>query len=171
MGARASKSAVNASAAAVSSARSKPTQPPPPPPRSSQKPQDSPDILQQNLRLLGQVKVDAPTYLQKSQEMTHVVRTRALSETDTPSSNTIDAFGLSDLLDQRKHAPNAQTAEQLAKQYRLDPLLVERLAAKYNSPSVARQNTVQMQDGEQRTYREAVWIDPPFKTASTQPRV
>jgi hypothetical protein len=101
--------------------------------------------------------------------MTHVVRTRALSETDTPQSNTIDAFGLSDLLDQRKQATDPSKLDQLAKQYRLDPLLVERLAKKYNSPSVGRTNTVQLQDGEQRTYREAVWIDPPFKATSPPP--
>jgi len=76
--------------------------------------------------------------------MTHVIRTRALSEHVNP--NTIDASRLSELFDARKN----QTTT---------PELVQRLSKRYNSPSIGRENTILLHDGDRRLYREAIWVD------------
>lgn len=96
--------------------------------------------------------------------MTHVIRTRALSESDDPSvfnGNSIDAFGLSELLDARRDSKKAQTTQMLTQRYKLDTNLIERLAKRYNTPSVAREYNVNLSDGDMRTYREAAWISSP----------
>jgi hypothetical protein len=87
--------------------------------------------------------------------MTHVIRTRNLSE--SPSTTTIDAHGLSQLFDLHKNTP------QLTDKFKIDSTLVEQLMTRYNSVSIGRETTRILADGEQRTYREAIWVDPPYK--------
>lgn len=91
--------------------------------------------------------------------MTHVVRTRALSETDSPNGSTIDAFGLSEILDARKDPKKAQAAQMLSQRYKLDTKVIERLAKRYNTPSIAREYDVNLPGGDMRTYKEAVWLE------------
>jgi hypothetical protein len=94
-----------------------------------------------------------------SQQMTHVARTRNTSE----SAVGIDAYTLSQLFELRKGSSSPQMSVQLADQFKIDSTLVERLANRYNSPSIGRETTRTIADGEQRTYREAIWVDPPYK--------
>lgn len=93
--------------------------------------------------------------------MTHVIRTRNLSESQ--SAGTMDAYSLSQLFDLRKGSTSPQMSAQMADQFKIDPTLVEQLTSRYNSPSIARETTRILADGEQRTYREAIWVDPPYK--------
>jgi hypothetical protein len=94
--------------------------------------------------------------------MTHVIRTRNMSESQsTPTS--IDAHTLFELFKLRKGATSPQLSAKMAGQFKIDATLVEQLATRYNSPSIGREMTRLMADGEQRTYREAIWVDPPYK--------
>jgi hypothetical protein len=98
--------------------------------------------------------------------MTHVIRTRNLSESQlTPASTTttIDAHGLSQLFDLHKNTPHSQISAQMADKFKIDSTLVKQLMSRYNSVSIGRETTRILADGEQRTYREAIWVDPPYK--------
>jgi hypothetical protein len=88
--------------------------------------------------------------------MTHVIRTRAASETAPVTTTTIDSAGLTELFDARKRGGLSYVQNQTTG---FDPKLVERLAKRYNSPSIGRENSLTLADGETRTYREAVWTD------------
>lgn len=113
--------------------------------------------LSNNLKKLGQVNVQSPGHLQRSIEMTHVIRTRALSESEEqPQTSTIDAYGLSELFDARKDKKNTQM---LSQRYKLDTKVLERLAKRYNTPSVASEYTINLPDGDMRTYKQAVWLE------------
>lgn len=100
--------------------------------------------------------------------MTHVIRTRAASESAPATKTTIDASGLIQLFEARKRAAASSARNgQLGQSYvhdqtstsGFDPKLVERLAQRYNSPSIGRENTLTMADGEKRKYMEAIWAD------------
>jgi hypothetical protein len=94
--------------------------------------------------------------------MTHVIRTRNLSESQsTPTS--IDPHSLFQLFELRKGAASPQISTKMADQFKIDPTLVEQLASTYNSPSIGREMTRLIADGEQRIYREAIWVNPPYK--------
>ncbi len=88
--------------------------------------------------------------------MTHIVRTRAQSESATGLANKLDAYGLAQLLDLAKDGHSTST---LTKQLQIDPQIVKRLAQRYNSPSIGRTNEITLKDGEIRVYKEAVWVD------------
>ncbi|KAG8822955.1 hypothetical protein FRC19_004910 [Serendipita sp. 401] len=117
--------------------------------------------LLQNLTKLGQVTVDSPAVLQRTHEkMTHLVRMQELSESaSTTSGKSTDAYSLSQLLEERKYARTVEDANQLAKKYNLDPELVQRLSKIVNTPTLGRETTLNMKDGERRTYKEALWVD------------
>ncbi len=77
--------------------------------------------------------------------MTHIVRTRAASETSAAtlaesahSGQQIQAGVLAMLLDMRKASPTRAHAKQLAQQQRFDADLFERLAKYVNTPSIGR---------------------------------
>lgn len=88
--------------------------------------------------------------------MTHVIRTRAASEIAPITNTSIDAISLSELFDARKRGELSYGKSGTSI---FDPKLLERLASRYNSPSVGRENTLTLPDGEQRTYKEAIWIE------------
>jgi hypothetical protein len=82
-------------------------------------------------------------------QFTHVIPSRAPSDHHL----TIDSFRLSQLFDAHKNTNTTVT-------FTLDEdKLVQRLATRYNSPSIGRENTIVLQDGDRRLYREAIWVD------------
>lgn len=88
--------------------------------------------------------------------MTHVIRNDTPQTPAAAATQNIDAHGLWQIFNVRKTGGANSPPEGI----QLDPALLERLASRYNSPSIGRETARTMPDGEQRIYREAIWVDP-----------
>ncbi|KAG8796061.1 hypothetical protein FRC17_008040 [Serendipita sp. 399] len=169
---RATSAASNTAAAATASAKA-PRSSQPPPGTSTTAAASVDDAaanqqLLQNLTKLGQVTVDSPAILQRTHEqMTHLVRMQELSESaSTTDGKSIDANSLWQLLEEHKHTRTIEDANKLAKRYKIDPELVQRLSKIVNTPTLGREIVLPTKDGESRTFKEALWVDPQYQSSS-----
>lgn len=110
----------------------------------------------QNLKIIGQVNVQSPASIQRvSVTLSSIItplsaqKQSQITNVENVDINTIDSFRLSQLFDARKVAKSTTTTE---------GHLVERLATRYNSPSIGREFTIALPDGDRRLYREAIWV-------------
>ena len=113
-----------------------------------------PEMLLNNLGKIGQVNVNSPQSIQTVHKQ---------ASTHSQHAVGIEAYNLSQLFDLRKGSSSPPMSAQIAVPFKIDSTLVERLASRYNSPSIGREVTRTLADGEQRTYREAIWVNPPYK--------
>ncbi|GAA5856442.1 hypothetical protein JCM5353_000235, partial [Sporobolomyces roseus] len=73
---------------------------------------------------------------------------------------------ISNLLDDRKGAKTREEVDEVAREYGMDPKLIEELARHVNSPSISM--VLPSQDPDEDDRRLAKWVDPPVES---QPRL
>ncbi|KAF5331143.1 hypothetical protein D9619_005745 [Psilocybe cf. subviscida] len=128
-----------------------------------------PDFLA-NLNRLGPVRVDhhMEPIRQENNQTTRLFDSRAKSElelasaTGGTSANRMYASTLSELLDRRKAARNAQELQKLCEEYGIEPSKLESLARFVSSPSI-NSSTIRPIAGkseEEGFMATAVWIEP-----------
>ncbi|GAA5894554.1 hypothetical protein JCM5296_005128 [Sporobolomyces johnsonii] len=121
-----------------------------------------------NLAALGQVRVPGkgmPT-LRTDNPMLGILQERqrvddaAAAGISTP--NLLSARGLSNLFDDRKECRTQGELDDLAKEYGMDPKLVEELARHINSPSIG--TVLKSSDPNEQDRHVAKWVDPPLSS-------
>jgi hypothetical protein len=146
-----------------------------PPPRVSETKDESimsesrDDDLAKNLQLLGQVSVPGKGIPTSSTSSLHenamlgiLQERRRIDESSAAGISTLNelsARGLSNLFDDRKSAKSLQEADQLCRDYGMDPRLIQELSKFVNSPSISR--VLPSNDPDEDDRRLAKWVDAP----------
>ncbi|BGP37814.1 hypothetical protein JCM10450v2_001746 [Rhodotorula kratochvilovae] len=130
-----------------------------------------------NLAALGQVPVAGkgqPTVFRTDNPMLGILAERQRSEDAAeaaPSSGIrgqLSAGGLANLFDERKECTSQAQLDELARDYGMDPAVIEQLAKHVNTPSVS-EIPLPSSDPNEPPKRLAKWVEP--KLSSSQPRI
>jgi len=127
------------------------------------------DDLAKNLQLLGQVSVPGKGIPTSSTSSLHenamlgiLQERRRIDESSAAGISTLNelsARGLSNLFDDRKSAKSLEEADQLCRDYGMDPQLIQELSKFVNSPSISR--VLPSNDPDEDDRRLAKWVDAP----------
>ncbi|GAA5932673.1 uncharacterized protein JCM15063_002174 [Sporobolomyces koalae] len=125
--------------------------------------------LAKNLHRLGQVSVPGKgmaSTLHTDNAMLGILQERqrvddaVAAGISTPDQ--LSARALSNLLDDRKSAKSKQEADEIAREYGMDPKLIDELARHINSPSISM--VLPSSDPDEDDRRLAKWVDGPSES-------